>query len=82
MSPCAVWCRLHKRGSTEDKGTPKPKKKPGDPDYDPYDFDSDDEGRLDGPADTVEDVDGDKHLTTCGSLFRSQTDFHSRGKWE
>lgn len=48
---CTAGCHLfisgarsHKRGSAEDKGTPRPKKKPGDPDYDPYDFDSDDEG--------------------------------------
>ena len=45
VSPIVDGARSHKRGgSTEDKGTPQPKKKPGDPDYDPYDFDSDDEG--------------------------------------
>ena len=48
---CTAGCHLficgarsHKRGSAEDGGTPRPKKKPGDRDYDPYDFDSDDEG--------------------------------------
>ena len=45
VSSIVYGARSHKRGSsTADKGTPRPKKKPGDPDYDPYDFDSDDEG--------------------------------------
>ena len=45
VSPIVYGARSHKRGSSaQEKGTPRPKKKPGDPDYDPYDFDSDDEG--------------------------------------
>jgi DNA replication licensing factor MCM3 len=36
--------RVRKRSSTDGKGSLRPKKKPGEPGYDPYDFDSDDEG--------------------------------------